>query len=121
MAVDKIYHIQRELNKDRYEQKRNSIRCVSDKKDVKRFKDATMMQIIGNEIEKLPTTLSQLSQLKYVEFEWFNYIINEPNIIYNKTLSLFKSLFNKKQLYCNFNQYPEKVLFLFPNCTMYWT
>ena len=67
------------------------------------------LKIIGNEIEKLPTTLSQLSQLKYVEFEWFNYIINEPNEIYNKTLLLFKSLFNKKQLYCNFNEFIKQL------------
>lgn len=73
------------------------------------MKSLNSLKIIGNKIEKLPTALSQLSQLKEIEFEWFNYINNDPNIIYNKTLSLFKSLFNKKQLYCDFNEFIEKL------------
>ena len=72
MAVDKVYHIQRELNKDRYEQKRNSIRCVSDKKDVKRFKDATMMQIIGNEIEEIGA-IKLFDTFNFMTFGGFDY------------------------------------------------
>ena len=71
------------------------------------MKSLNSLKIIGNEIEKLPTSLSQLSQLKEIEFEWFNFINNEPNEIYNKTLLLFKSLFNKKQLYCDFSVFIE--------------
>lgn len=74
------------------------------------IKPLVSLHIIGNRIKELPTTLCNLSNLKDIQFEWINLLINSKNNnlmntpleIYKKTFELFKSLLTNKILYCDF-------------------
>ena len=76
------------------------------------MKSLEQLNIYNNQIAELPTTLCNISKLKSIEFEWI-YILKksfflsdykempDDDLIYEKCLKLFTTLYNKNILYCD--------------------
>ena len=76
------------------------------------MKSLEKLNIYNNQITELPTTLCNISKLKSIEFEWI-YILKksfflsdykempDDDLIYEKCLKLFTTLYNKNILYCD--------------------
>ena len=80
------------------------------------MKNLQRLNIYNNLINELPTTLCNITKLKNIDFEWI-YILKksfylsdskempDDDLIYEKCLKFFSSLFNNHILYCDKNSF----------------
>lgn len=104
MTYDKIHYASANLREVRYNIARNELRKVTPKEEVKKFNEATLFQIIGDEIdeEEMTNFFDLFNYLSFAGFDYYHYspigdMLNEKESIIG-TSSTIDVLINKDQL-----------------------